>query len=113
MVRAGRETATSCVSWESIGGSSDGSTARREVVSGGHYRSIASESFPVLSYTAVGFVLSYPRAALLCANSAQIGFVEADESGLVERNTEVDLKYGCLEAAHAPVEAALVEASRR
>jgi hypothetical protein len=98
MVRAGRETATSCVSWESIGGSSDGSTVRREVVSGGHYRSIASESFPVLSYTAVGFVLSYPRADLL---------------GLVERNTEVDLKYGCLEAAHAPVEAALVEASRR
>ena len=72
-----------------------------------------SESFAAISYTAVGFVLSYPRAALLCANEAQIGFVEANESALVERDTEVDLKHGYLEAAHALVEAALVEARRR
>jgi hypothetical protein len=74
---------------------------------------LQSESFPALSYTAVGFVLSYPRAALLCANAAQIGFVEANESALVERDTKVDLKHGYLEAAHASVEAALVEARRR
>ena len=55
-------------------------------MSGGRYRSIAKG---ILSYTAVGFVLSYPRAALLCANAAQIGFVEANESGLVQRDTEV------------------------
>ena len=72
-----------------------------------------SESFPALSYTAVGFVLSYPRAALLCANAAQIGFVEANESALVEQDTEIDLKHGYLEAAHASVEAALVEVRRR
>jgi hypothetical protein len=74
---------------------------------------LQSESFPVLSYTAVGFVLSYPRAALLRANAARIGFVEADEYGLVEQDTEVDPKHGYLEAAHAPVEAALVKARRR
>ena len=74
---------------------------------------LQSESFPALSCTAVGFILSYPRAALLCANAARIGFVEANESGLVERDTEVDLKHRYLEAAHASVEAALVEARRR
>ena len=62
---------------------------------------------------AVGFVLSYPRAALLCANAAQIGFVKANESALVERDTEIDLTHGYLEAAHASVEAALVEVRRR
>jgi hypothetical protein len=74
---------------------------------------LQSESFPALSYTAVGFVLSYPRTALLCANAAQIGFVEANESALVERDTEADLKHGYLEAVHASVEGALVEARRR
>ena len=74
---------------------------------------LQSESFPAFSYTAVGFVLSYSCAALLCANAVQIGFVEANESGLVERDTEVDLKHGYLEAAYAPVEAALVEGRRR
>jgi hypothetical protein len=70
-------------------------------VPGGCYRCVAER---VLSYTAAGFVLSYPRAALLCANAAQIGFVEANESALVERDTEIDLKHGYLEAAHASVE---------
>ena len=48
---------------------------------------------PSPATTAAGFVLSYPRAALLCELSADRA-LETDESRLVERDTQVDLEHG-------------------
>ena len=85
MLRASREAATSCVSWEYIDGSSDGSTVRSEMVSSGRYRSIAKRILS--SFFLYGRRVRPKQSSrpLLCANAAQIGFVEANESGLVSR----------------------------
>src|ERR687889_617730 len=45
----------------------------------------------------------YPRAALLCANSVQIGLLKTDEPGLVDGDTKIDLQHGLEYRARYPL----------
>ena len=57
----------------------------------------------VLQPTAAGFILSYPRAALLCANSVQIGLLEPYDPGLTEADAEIFLKHGLEDGSGHPL----------
>jgi hypothetical protein len=57
----------------------------------------------VLQPTAAGLLPSYPRAAVLYANSVQIGLLKTDEPGLVDGDTKVDLQHGLEHGASYPL----------